>query len=577
MALIPKNLGIGLIGQRPAKRSFFIPVAVAMGVLAAATHSAWAGIGRDPIPVKGLQWIDWTLIALYAASTIGLGIYFNRKQQSTSEYFLGTGRMNPLLIGVSMFASTLSTISYLGVPGEVMGKGPMTMTAMLMAPVTYLVVGYVLLPVYMRRRVISAYELLENRLGLAVRLLAASIFLLMRLVWMSLLVYMMAKAMVWMMGIDPTWTPWLVLVTGVVAVVYTSLGGMRAVVITDAMQTLLLYGGALLVLIMVTRDYGGVGWIPTTWQDHWDVQPWFSFDPGVRLTVFTVMLNSLISSLTGAGADQIAVQRFMSTRDATAARRAMAAQITVAVVVVLTLALVGLALMSYFQKYPGQLPANLSLEQNADELYPRYIAFNLPVGLSGLVVAAMFAAAMSSIDSGVNSITAVVMTDFLDRFGLAPKTGRGHVRAAQLLAVLIGTVVVVASNYMPLIEGNIAEMTGKAPSSLLPSVFGLFVLGMFVPFARPAGALIGCLCGCLSGLSIAFSGPVSALLWRYFGVHPSVLGTEFLVRTDPVTGERWTTVDDPVSFLWVGAVSLLVTLTVGVTVSWIQSRVDPRQ
>ena len=547
---------------------------VTAAIVCATAPTVLADDGTVPLETqpRGLHWIDWGLIVLYAVSTIGLGVYFSRKQRSTREYFLGTGNMNSLLIGVSLFASTLSTISYLGVPGEVMGKGPMNLTSLLMYPVTFFVVGYFLLPVYMRHRVTSAYELLEDRLGLGARLLAASVFLLTRLVWMAMMVYLASKAMVWMMGVDPQWIPLIAAVTGVVSVVYTSLGGMRAVVITDLMQTLLLYGGALLVLIMVTWDYGGFGWLPTTWQSHWDTQPIFSFDPGVRITVVGVMLSGFVSSVAAAGADQISIQRFMATRDAAAARRAQAAHLIVGAVVVLTLVLVGFALMSYFQTHADQLPANLSFEQNADELYPRFIAFHLPVGVSGLVVAAMFAAAMSSIDSGVNSITAVVMTDFLDRFGLGPKTERGHVRAAQFLALLIGVVVVLSSNYIRFIEGNIAEVTGKAPSSLLPSVFALFILALFVPFVRPAGALIGCFCGCTSGLAIAFSGPLVALLWRWFGVDPVVFGTEFITRVDPISGQEWTTVDDPISFQWVGISALLVALAVGVSLSWVQSR-----
>ncbi|MDP7276035.1 MAG: hypothetical protein QF363_11195, partial [Planctomycetaceae bacterium] len=192
----------------------------------------------------GLQPLDWGLVIVYAASTIGLGLYFSRKQRSMQEYFTGGGNMNPLLIGVSLFATLLSTISYLSVPGEASGKGPVNLLAMLSLPFVFYVVGRLMLPVYMEYRVTSAYELLERKLGLSVRLLGATMFLALRLVWMTLLVYLAAEAMVVMMGIDPKWIPLVVGVTGLVAVIYTSLGGLQAVVITDFMQTLLLFGGA---------------------------------------------------------------------------------------------------------------------------------------------------------------------------------------------------------------------------------------------------------------------------------------------------------------------------------------------
>ena len=146
------------------------------------------------------------------------------------------------------------------------------MIGILAYPIVYVIVAYGLLPVYMKQRVTSAYELLESQLGLSIRLLGASLFLLLRLVWMTLLVYLAAKALTVMMGVDATWIPWIVLVTGFVSVVYTSLGGLQAVVITDLMQTILLFGGAVLVILNVSWDLGGFGWFPTTWQPHWDAR-----------------------------------------------------------------------------------------------------------------------------------------------------------------------------------------------------------------------------------------------------------------------------------------------------------------
>ena len=197
---------------------------------------------------SGLAVVDWLIICVYAAGTIGLGWYYSRQRCSTKEYFVGTGRMNPVLIGVSLFATLLSTISYLSMPGESLGKGPTYMLSLLAAPAVFGFVGFVLLPVYMKQRVTSAYELLEDRLGPEIRTLGALMFITLRLVWMSLLIYMTASAMTVMLGVGEEMIPWIALVTGLVAVIYyTSLGGLRAVVITDFLQTVLLFGGALLV------------------------------------------------------------------------------------------------------------------------------------------------------------------------------------------------------------------------------------------------------------------------------------------------------------------------------------------
>ena len=189
----------------------------------------------------GLGAVNWTIILVYASATIGLGYYYSRKQKDIREYFVGSGKMNPLLVGVSLFATLLSTISYMAVPGETINRGPVSILIGVVAlPVVYLVVSRFLLGVYMRQRVTSAYELLEERLGLGIRILGAMMFLALRLIWMSLLVYIAASAMTVMLGVGEEWIPFIVLATGFVSVIYTSLGGFGAVVVTDFLQTLLL-------------------------------------------------------------------------------------------------------------------------------------------------------------------------------------------------------------------------------------------------------------------------------------------------------------------------------------------------
>lgn len=529
----------------------------------ATTSTSTTETGAAKTKARGLHAIDWGLIAIYAASTIGLGWYSSRRQRSTREYFVGSGNMNPLLIGVSLFATLLSSISYLSMPGEAMGKGPVNMCRLLALPLVYVVVAYALLPVYMRHRVTSAYELLETKLGLGVRLLGAAMFITLRLVWMSLLIYLAAKAMTVMLGVDEKWIPLIVLFTGFVAVIYTSLGGLQAVVITDFVQTMLLLGGALLVLATVTYDSGGIGWFPTRWQENWDTQPIISPDPKTRVTLIGTLFSGLTWFVCTAGGDQTSVQRFMATRDARAARRAYATQLTTSAVVAVVLTLVGFALLSYFRENVDSLPAEMSIRQNADDLFPRYIAFHLPVGVAGLVVSAMFAAAMSSVDSGVNSITAVVTTDFLDRFGIRPKTEKGHVRAARLLAFAIGGVVVVGSSFMEHIPGNITAVTQKTSNLFTTPIFALFFFALFVPFANPTGVLVGAICGVTTAVLIAFSGPIVTLLATQFGVDPTIFGVELIRTLDLETGVARVMVQDPVSFQWIGPLALSVNLIIG--------------
>ena len=499
----------------------------------------------------GLSWIDWTVIFVYASATIALGWYYSRKQKDSREYFIGSGSLNPVLVGVSLFATHLSTISYLSVPGETISKGPIMILLIIPCyPVSYFIVRRYLLSVYMRHRVTSAYELLEARLGLGVRLLGAGMFVVVRLSWMCLLVYVAARAMTVMLGVSEEWIPWIVLVTGFVSIIYTSLGGLGAVVITDFLQTALLLGGAILVIVLVTVELGDFSWVPTSWQPTWDSQPAFSFDPRVRVTMFGTFLSVLVWTVCTAGGDQLSIQRFMSTGDAAAAKRAYLAQTLVASTVLLTLLFVGFALMGYFQARPDELPAGLSLVTDGDQVFPRFIAFHLPIGIAGLVVSAMFAAAMSSLDSGVNSITAVVTTDFLDRFGLMPRTRKGHVRLAQCLAFGLGAVVVIGSSYMGYVPGNITGMTQRTTNLLATPAFSLFFFALFCRFGKPAGAIVGAIYGITVGALIAFSGNFYSLLHDY-----AVFGSSRAIDLSPI------------SFQWISPLSLLVNLAGGAALS----------
>jgi SSS family solute:Na+ symporter len=528
----------GTYSMQPSTLRTFIAMLVVSAITPATIVAQDPSLDAPWQPKAGLAWIDWMIIIAYGAGTIGLGWYYSRRQKSTNEYFIGTGSMNPILVGVSLFATLLSTVSYLSMPGESLGKGPVNMTSMLILPVVFVIVAYGLLPVYMKHRVTSAYELLEERLGLSVRLLGAAMFIALRLAWMSLLIYLTAAALTIMLGVGDNYIPLIALITGFVAVIYTSLGGLRAVVITDFIQTVLLYGGALLVLGTISWDLGGFGWIPTKWDPSWDTQPIFSTDLSVRVTVVGTLLNYVVWYVCTAGGDQTSVQRFMATKDAKAAQRAYATQLCTSVIVGVTLGFVGFALLGYFNAHPDRLPADMSLSANADKVFPHFIAFHLPVGVSGLVVAAMFAAAMSSIDSGVNSITAVVMTDGLDRFRTQPISDRSHILIARCLAFGIGAIVVLGSSAMGQVPGNITAVTTKTSNLLTTPIFGLFFFALFVPFASPRGVWIGAICGTATAVLIAFSGPI-------FGFVP---GTDDL---------------DPISFQWISPAAITVNIVTG--------------
>ncbi|WP_339910145.1 sodium:solute symporter family transporter [Symmachiella dynata] len=498
----------------------------------------------------GLHWIDGVVVASYIALVLWLGWYYSRRQTDTGDYFTGNHAMPPLLIGISLFATLFSTISFLSTPGELINKGPVILTGMLAIPLSYIIVGYLLIPVYMRQRVTSAYELLETRLGLPARMLGAVMFVLLRLSWMSMLIYLASKAVLEMLDLSHDQLQIVAAATGAIAIIYASMGGLRAVVITDLLQFLLLFGGAVLVIVMATVRIGGIDWFPTSWNPAWDTQPLFSWDPYVRVTVFGTILHGVLWWVCTAGGDQTAIQRFMATRDASAARRSFLVNSIAGAAVSIVLALVGFSLLGFYQAFPAELPEGKTIAADADILFPRFISHELPVGLSGLVVCGMFAAAMSSIDSGVNSISAVVMTDFIDRFRRHPVSEQHRLRIARWLAFGIGVAVVMASAHLDHVPGNFLEKTKRTIGLFVAPMFSLFFMAVFVRFATAWGAIVGAACGFLAAAIVAY--------WNF--------GVDYFSQLSAAPGTA-VIASEPISYQWIFPVSLVAAIVCGCVAS----------
>jgi len=348
---------------------------------------------------------------------------------------------------------------------------------------------------------------------------------------MALLIYLSSGAIRVMTGLGEEWIPILSAATGIVAIAYTSMGGLRAVVVTDLMQFSLLFLGLVVSVAMISMTLGGFSWIPTQWSENWDVQPVFSLDPTVRATVVGAIVLQLVFRVCTAGADQTMVQRFMATTNASAARKSFLVQSVAAVVVSLSLGLLGFALLGYFKDSALLANPELDLGENADNLFPFFIAHSLPTGLSGLVVAALFAAGMSSIDSGINSITAVLNRDLLPWVWPSSRERKNRRRMNHGIAWSIGLLVVGLSAGVGYVPGNYLEVTQKTSSLFFPPLFSLFFLALFVRRANGPGALVGVVYGMAAAVFIAF--------W------------------DSLTGRP------ALSYQWIGFLSLVTSIGVG--------------
>lgn len=468
-----------------------------------------AAYAADPgeAPLRGLGGVDWMVLVVVAALLIGIGAYYSRRQRTAENYFMANRNMSPFLVGISLYATICSTLTYLGLPGEVVQNGPVYLLLTLAAfPVVYLVVGYRVIPLIMRLKVTSAYELLEQRLGFHVRLACSAAFLLTRFVWMGLMLYTTSLILVTVMGWDPAWIPLISLITGVITTVYSLVGGYAAVVITDVLQFFILLLGAIATVVCVTVLMGGVdAWWPTQWAGHWAPQPFFSADPHVRVTMVGTFVGTIIWWVCTSASDQMAVQRFLSTRDVQAARRALLHNCIAAGSVVVVLCLVGFAVLGFYQANPGFVPSHLSLAKNGDTLFPHFVGHFLPAGLPGLVVSGLLAAAMSSLSSGINSSATVLAKDFVET--LAPdgqRTESTRVKHARMLALGVGVMAIATSLLADLIPGNLVELGGKMVNLFLCPLFGVFFLALWVPFATPFGAIMGVIYSFVTALLVGY-------------------------------------------------------------------------
>ena len=450
--------------------------------------------------------LDWLVIAAYGCVFVGVGAFYSRQNQTADDFLLGGRTMSPVAVGLSLFATLVSTLSYLGNPGEMIAHGPMMTTQIMAHPLIFLIVGYGLIPLLMRQPVTSAYEILEARLGTSIRLAGAAVFLLLRLGWMATILYATSRVvLVPLLGIHPGWTPWLCVALAAVTALYSSSGGIKAVVMTDAIQSVTMLAGAIVTLAVITVRMGGVAeWWPNEWPAHWQTPNW-GFDPDVRVSFGMLLLSTTLWYVCTNGSDQMSIQRFLATRDAAAARKTLAVSQITDVTVTLLLALTGVAILGFYRVHPVHFGAGQSIGTSGDQLFPKFIMTEMPVGLTGLVLAAILSAAMSSLSSGLNSACAVLERDFLSRRAGGPLSAAVSVTRMKWLTWLVTAVSVALSILNTLIEGNLVERCFKVVNLLTAPLFVLFFLALFVKWANAGGAWLGLLSSIATAVLIAYS------------------------------------------------------------------------
>jgi SSS family solute:Na+ symporter len=235
------------------------------------------------------------------------------------------------------------------------------------------------------------------------------------------------------------------------------------------------------------------------------------------MTFFGAAISTFAWYVCTCGSDQMAVQRWLSTRDAAAARRSLRTTLWAEAIVGALLGMVGLAVVGYFTAHPELLTSDVNLVDGADKLFPRFVVVGLPYGMTGVIIAAILSAAMSSLASGMNSSCAVITEDFIGRFRKAPLSDAQRVRLARAISLCIGIVVILVSLLVSRVEGNLVDLCYRVVNLLVAPLFVLFFLAIFVPWATTPGALFGAVASVTAAVCIAFSSSLGlgrlSILW----------------------------------------------------------------
>ncbi len=491
---------------------------------------------------KVLTSLDWGVIIVYGIGMILVGVYFSRQNKNTEDYMLGGRNMSSWRVGLSFFATLFSAVTYLSLPGEMIKNGPMIWSMMAALPFVYLIAAYFLIPYIMKLRISSAYELLETKFDLKNRLLASSYFLIMRFVWMGVIIFMVSeKVIVPLMGWPPETAMTVSIVMGIVTIIYTSFGGIKGVVLTDVVQTFILFGGTILAIVLIIGQVGGVASIiPDKWPEHW--AGWVFFDPNSRVSFLTAFITYFGWWVCTSGSDQMAIQRYLATRDVKAARFMYLNSILSNFFVFILLAILGLALYAFFGMHPEWLPGKGPVTEYADLLFPRFIVIGLPSGISGLVLAGLLAASMSSLSSGINSSAMSIINDFVLRFRKQAVSERDQVRLAKVISLLSGIVIVLLSFGISRIHGNLLEITYKTINLLVGPLFVPFFMAMFVRGAKATPTFIGTLVSGVTAALISFSQELFSVtisfLWIIPGSFVAGVAVSYVLSILPLWQER---------------------------------------
>ena len=462
-------------------------------------------------------WLNYAVLFLYFGGMLFLGFFFMQRNKDTDDFFKAGGRIPWWAAGISIFATTLSAITFLSIPAKTYATDwRMLLFNICIILIVPVVIRY-FLPFFRRFSFDTAYQYLEHRFSRPVRWLASSLFVIFMISRIAIVLFLPSLALHAVTGFNIYLS---IIVMGIVTIIYSTSGGMEAVVWGDVIQGFILVFGAIAAfLFMIMGIEGGFG---AFWNTSVEFHKFRTFDFRFDFTqpvFWVVLIGGVANSLITYTSDQSVVQRYMSTKDEKATSRSIWLNGILSVPVTLLFFLIGTGLFAY---YKDHATAMMVANPNIDSVFPQFIVTEMPAGFAGLLVAAIFAAAMSTLSSNINSSAAVITSDFYKTLARRSSftTQMQVARWSGILCGLLGL-----GMALILATWNIASLWDQFNTflGLLTSGLGaIFILGIFFPRVGAGAALTGVVAGLVILVLVKNNTPLSFLLYGFTGMVASI-------------------------------------------------------
>lgn len=489
--------------------------------------------------------IDLTILVAYLIGTVIFGAWFSRSQKNVKDYFVSGQQVPWWAVMGSIVATETSTVTFISVPGYAYLRDFTFMQLVIGYMIGRIVVTVLFVPLLFKGELLTVYQLLGDRFGTGVRRLASVLFLTTRSLadgfrlfatGLVLAALLLAKpgadelARSWFPTLNPTYTILIlsVLVMGIATIIYTYLGGMTAVIWTDVIQLVIyLVGAVVAAWILIDRTPGGWGEIVEVGTAAGKFA-WFDFSTTLTksYTFWSGVIGGAFLTTATHGTDQLMVQRYLCSNSTRQARVALLTSGAVIFVQFLLFLLIGVMLYVFYSGHAtGEIAAfTLDGRLQTDRIFPHFIVTHLPVGVVGLVMAAIFAAAMSTLASSLNSSAATAVGDFYIPMTGGTKGDAHYLTVSKVLTAIWGVIQISVAIVAIKVSSRVVDEVLGIASFTNGVILGLFFLGTFTKRVRQTAAFVGIIVGAAVMLYVKLQTGIS---WQWYVLIGSV--TTFLV------------------------------------------------